>query len=117
MIENKGLHSKMMDQTMQSVYMSDLILFMVDGREGITKDDKALIQNLNQKYNLTNHRVETQSQQQIQKKILADQKVDKQIIYVVNKCEDEFSYVDYEPIYKLGIGDPVFISCYHGDNM
>ena len=57
MIENKGLHSKMMNQTMQSVHLSDLILFMVDGREGITKDDRVLIQNLNQKYNLVNHRV------------------------------------------------------------
>jgi len=32
-----------MDQMIKSVFMSDLVLLMVDGREGITKDDKLLV--------------------------------------------------------------------------
>ena len=49
--------------------------------------------------------------------MLSNQKTKKRVLLVVNKCENDYESVEYEQIYKLGLGEPVCVSTYHGDNM
>ncbi len=39
------------------------------------------------------------------------------IILVANKAEYDFDYDIYEDVYKLGFGEPIFVSAEQGDGM
>lgn len=47
--EDEGLRSKMMEQSWQAVSEADIILFMVDGKSGICRDDQEIAQQLRSK--------------------------------------------------------------------
>lgn len=80
--------SQMKRQADFAIGNADVILFMVDGKEGITPADEDVAQLL--------------------------RKSGKPIIPVVNKIDDfQKSHLSYE-FYKFGFGDPVIISASHG---
>ncbi len=67
---------------------ADVIIFVVNGREGLTSDDEMIARML--------------------------QLSGKPIVLAVNKIDDfHLSYDTYE-FYKLGVGEPIAISCAHG---
>ena len=67
-----------------AIDMADVVLFMVDGKEGLTADDTEVAQML--------------------------RKADKEIILVVNKIDRFVNEDNIYEFYNLGLGDPVSIS-------
>ncbi|HPX00500.1 MAG TPA: ribosome biogenesis GTPase Der, partial [Sedimentibacter sp.] len=67
-----------------AIDMADVVLFMVDGKEGLTADDTEVAQML--------------------------RKADKEIILVVNKMDRFVNEDNIYEFYNLGLGDPVSIS-------
>ncbi len=87
--EEGKLEQRMMQQTMAAISEADLVMLVVDGREGLTPADK-FFANFIRKYNPNS-------------------------ILVVNKAEQRFHF-DRE-YYKLGFGEPVAISAAHGTGL
>jgi GTP-binding protein len=94
-IEFLGKNEKMVDQIIKQAEMAideaDLILFVVDGREGITSSDEAALDVI--------------------------RKTNKPVILCANKIEnfDNLSIV-YE-FYNFGLGEPIAVSAEHGNNV
>mgnify|MGYP000326472328 CR=1 FL=1 len=82
---------KMKKQTLLGVRSSDAALFVVDVREGITQGDFELAQLL-------------------RKKLLGYKLCKENVILVANKAEQSFLGDVSDEIYKLGLGDPVYLS-------
>lgn len=70
---------------------ADVILFVIDGRVGITSEDQEITQLL--------------------------RKTNKEIVLVVNKIEDYSDPTIFYEFYSLGLGEPNFISAAHGMNI
>ncbi len=70
---------------------ADLILFVVDAREGATSEDAEVAQML--------------------------RKTRKPVILIANKVEDFGKHLDYYDFYKLGLGEPIPFSAMHGMNI
>ena len=87
-LENASFTAKIKMQAEIAIEEADLIVFVVNGREGITREDEYVARLL--------------------------QKSRKPVLLAVNKIDDE-SYKDniYE-FYNLGIGDPIPVSGSHG---
>ncbi len=85
------IETRMVAQTMKAVAEADLILFMVDGREGVTPLDRHFAQQL--------------------------RKIGKPIVLVVNKCESRASTPGVAEAHALGLGDPIAISAEHGEGL
>jgi GTP-binding protein len=86
--ENGSLESLMMEQSLVAAEEADLILFVVDGRTGMTAADEEFAR-IARKYK-------------------------KRKILLVNKCENEKRSPGLYEAYKLGLGEPVAISAEHG---
>lgn len=69
---------------------ADVIIFVVDGREGVTAEDEEVANML--------------------------RKSNKPVVLAANKIENFGSQLDYYEFYKLGLGDPIPISAMHGMN-
>ena len=67
---------------------ADLIVFVVNGREGITREDEYVARLL--------------------------QKTSKPVLLAVNKIDDNAFKDDIYEFYNLGIGDPIAVSGSHG---
>lgn len=85
-----SLEARMRAQTELGIAMSDIVLFMVDGREGITSLDYDLAAML--------------------------RGTDRPIVLVANKTEGRGLDGFYEA-YGLGLGEPVAISAEHGEGL
>lgn len=87
----EGILSEMARQTRQAVDEADLVLFLVDGRQGITSHDR----------------------------IIADQlrRTGRTIMLAVNKTEGMQAAVVTAEFHELGLGEPYAISAMHGDNV
>jgi GTP-binding protein len=85
------LTKAMMDQTLAAIAEANLILFVVDGREGCTPYDQDLAH------------------------ILRRQK--KPIIVLANKCEGRHGHLGLSDALSLGLGDVIPISAEHGEGM
>lgn len=83
------LQHKMMAQTNLAISESDIVFFIIDGREGVTVIDEAFA-NLIRKYN-------------------------KPTLLLVNKCEKAINFD--QKYYMLGFGEPVAISAEHNIGM
>lgn len=91
-IAKKGsMEEQMMAQTEKAVEMSDIALFMIDGRAGLTPED-----------------------QHFAKKMRRSKKP---IIAVVNKCENEKRAPGMFEAFSLGFGEPVIMSAEHALGM
>jgi GTP-binding protein len=76
--------SRMREQAQTAMDLADVILFMVDGREGLTSSDRDVADML--------------------------RRTRKKIVLCVNKIDDPAKQTDFYDFYELGIGDPVPIS-------
>lgn len=89
-IENE-IASQMRHQAQLAMEEADVILFVVDGREGLTHSDEEVANLL--------------------------RRSSKPVVLVVNKV-DNFDRTDlYNEFFALGLGDPVLISAAHGYNI
>ena len=83
-----SIQGRMRQQTESALHMADAILFIVDGREGVTPSDEHFAAFLRKQH--------------------------KPIILVVNKCEsNKVSQSGVGEAYSLGFGDPIAISAEH----
>ena len=90
-VAKEGILHEMAKQTKQAVAEADVVVFMVDGRQGLTPHDKTITDFL--------------------------RKSGRQVMLVVNKSEGmKYTSVTAD-FYELGLGDPYVISAAHGDGV
>ncbi len=90
-VVKEGILHEMARQTMQAVDEADAVIFLVDGRTGITPHDKIIANQL--------------------------RRLDKPVCLVVNKSEGMRREVVTAEFYELGLGDSWAISGAHGDGV
>lgn len=86
-----GIMFAMAQQSMQAIDEADKVLFIVDGRQGITAQDKIIADHLRKK--------------------------DQKILLVVNKTEGMPRAIATSEFYELGLGEPHAVSALHGDHL
>jgi GTP-binding protein len=84
-----GIFHEMARQAMQAVDEADVVLFLVDGRDGLTPADEAIARELRRR--------------------------GKRLTLVVNKSEGRSHEAVAAEFHALGLGEPVAISAAHGD--
>ena len=90
-VAKEGIMHELALQTKQAVAEADVVIFIVDGRQGLTPHDKTITDFL--------------------------RKSGRQVMLVVNKSEGmKYTSVTAE-FYELGMGDPYVISAAHGDGV
>jgi GTP-binding protein len=90
-VAKEGIMHEMALQTKQAVAEADIVMFIVDGRQGLTPHDKTITDFL--------------------------RKSGRKIMLVVNKSEGmKYTSVTAD-FYELGMGDPYVISAAHGDGV
>ena len=90
-VAKEGILHEMAKQTKQAVAEADVVVFLVDGRQGLTPHDKTITEFLRKSGN--------------------------QVMLVVNKSEGmKYTSVTAD-FYELGLGDPYVISAAHGDGV
>jgi GTP-binding protein len=78
-------------QTKQALEQTDVILLIVDGRAGLTNDDKAIAREI--------------------------RKTGKPILLVANKCEGTYLPDGLSDMESLGFGEPIAVSAGHNEGM
>ncbi|WP_374519633.1 ribosome biogenesis GTPase Der [Undibacterium squillarum] len=90
-VAKEGIVHEMAKQTKQAVAEADVVVFIVDGRQGLTPHDKTITDYL--------------------------RKSNRPVMLVVNKAEGmKYTSVTAD-FYELGMGDPYVISAAHGDGV
>ncbi|EJM99794.1 ribosome biogenesis GTPase Der [Herbaspirillum sp. YR522] len=90
-VAKEGIMHEMAKQTKQAVVEADVVVFIVDGRQGLTPHDKTITDFL--------------------------RKCGRPVLLVVNKSEGmKYTSVTAD-FYELGMGDPYVISAAHGDGV
>jgi GTPase len=90
-VAKEGIMHEMAKQTKQAVVEADVVVFIVDGRQGMTPHDKTITDFL--------------------------RKAGRPVMLVVNKAEGmKYTSVTAD-FYELGLGDPYVISAAHGDGV
>ena len=90
-VAKEGIMHEMALQTRQAVVEADIVMFIVDGRQGLTPHDKTITDFL--------------------------RKSGRKVMLVVNKSEGmKYTSVTAD-FYELGMGDPYVISAAHGDGV
>jgi small GTP-binding protein len=125
-------------QTRKALVLADLGLFMIDARAGVTTADINLAHWINQRRNYNKKMNELE--QQLEKVSSKEENLtseEKEELYesyrkmklskdvtippirlIINKAENNFRGNGIETDYiKLNLGDPIYISAEHGDNM
>ncbi|RJG00486.1 ribosome biogenesis GTPase Der [Noviherbaspirillum sedimenti] len=90
-VAKEGIMHEMAKQTKQAVAEADAVIFLVDGRQGLTPHDKTITDFL--------------------------RKSGRQVLLVVNKSEGMKYTTVTADFYELGLGDPYVISAAHGDGV
>jgi len=90
-IAKEGIVFEMAKQTRQAVAEADLVIFLVDGRQGIAPQDKHIADEL--------------------------RKRGQKIIVAVNKVEGMNAAAVTADFFELGLGTPVAVSAAHGDGV
>ncbi|MDX1581867.1 MAG: ribosome biogenesis GTPase Der, partial [Alphaproteobacteria bacterium] len=89
--ESGTLEARMRQQTERAAELSDVILFLIDGRVGVTPMDEHFA-------NWLRHS-------------------GKPVILMVNKCEGKAGDSGYLDAFSLGLGDPLKFSAEHGEGL
>lgn len=89
--DSSELTKRMFDQTKMAIEESDLVLFVIDAREGITPFDQELAGMLRRQ--------------------------EKPIIVVANKCEGRNGEAGYAEAMGLALGDVIAVSAEHGEGL
>jgi len=87
----EGIMQAMATQTRVAVAESDVVVFLVDGREGLTVDDRRIADML--------------------------RRSGRAIVLAVNKCEGLSQEAATAEFHELGLGNPLAISSAHGENV
>ncbi|MBU2270208.1 MAG: 50S ribosome-binding GTPase, partial [Alphaproteobacteria bacterium] len=90
-VTDESLESRMREQTEAALEDADLILFMMDAREGVTALDRIFADRLRHQH--------------------------KPVVLLANKSESRESGGGIGEAYALGFGEPVPISAEHGEGM
>ncbi len=90
-LATEGIMHEMAKQTRQAIDEADLVLFIVDGRTGLTSQDKIIAEQL--------------------------RKTGRKLLLIVNKTEGMVLSVVTAEFHELGLGLPCAISAEHGDNV
>jgi GTPase len=90
-VAKSGITAQMAKQTRQAVLESDFVVFVVDGRDGLTPHDQTIADELRRSR--------------------------AKITLVVNKTEGMRREVVTAEFHALGLGDPIAISSAHGDGV
>ncbi|RZJ84360.1 MAG: ribosome biogenesis GTPase Der [Massilia sp.] len=90
-VAKEGIMHEMALQTRQAVAEADVVVFIVDGRQGMTPHDKTITDFL--------------------------RKQNRKVMLVVNKSEGMKYTAVTADFYELGMGDPYVISAAHGDGV
>ncbi|MBI4937008.1 MAG: ribosome biogenesis GTPase Der [Nitrosomonadales bacterium] len=90
-VAKEGILFEMAKQTRQAVDEADIVLFLVDGRQGCTPQDKIIAEQL--------------------------RKTGRRVLLLVNKAEGMQRVAVTNEFFELGIGEPLPISSAHGDNV
>ncbi len=90
-VAKDGIMHEMAKQTRQAVDESDVVLFLVDGRQGVTPQDKIIATEL--------------------------RKTGRPVLLLVNKAEGMQRARVTAEFYELGLGEPLPVSSAHGDNV
>jgi len=90
-VAKDGIMHEMAKQTKQAVAEADIVIFIVDGRQGLTPHDKTITDFL--------------------------RKSGRSVMLVVNKSEGMKYTTVTADFYELGLGDPYVISAAHGDGV
>jgi GTP-binding protein len=90
-VAKEGIMYEMAKQTKQAVAEADVVIFLVDGRQGLTPHDKTITDFL--------------------------RKSGRSVMLVVNKAEGMRYTSVAADFYELGLGDPYVISSAHGDGV
>jgi len=83
-----GIDELMADQTLQAVEEADVVIFLVDGRDGLSGGDHIIAQQLRQ--------------------------LNKSVLLVMNKVDGMNPDVISAEFYELGLGEPLAVSAAHG---
>ena len=86
-----GILVEMARQTLQAVDEADVVVFLVDGRQGATAQDKVIADKL--------------------------RRSGRKIFLAVNKCEGMNRAIAASDFFELGLGEPYAISSAHGDGV
>lgn len=89
--DTSQLTKSMMDQTLAAIAEANLILFVVDGREGCTPYDQELADLLRRQNN--------------------------PILVLANKCEGRHGHLGLSDALSLGLGDVIAVSAEHGEGL
>lgn len=87
-IKNAPFQTQIRTQVQIAIDEADVIVFIADGKLGITSDDRAVAKML--------------------------YKVDKPVILAVNKIDEGHMIADAQEFYSLGLGEPIIVSGSHG---
>ena len=90
-VAREGIVHEMAKQTRQAIAEADAIIFLVDGRQGLTGEDQAIAADL--------------------------RKSGRSIVLAVNKAEGMRHAAVTADFHELGLGEPVAISSAHGDGV
>ncbi|MER1941435.1 ribosome biogenesis GTPase Der [Castellaniella sp. FW104-16D08] len=90
-VSTRGILVEMARQTTQAIAESDVVLFLVDGREGINAHDHEIARLL--------------------------RKSGQRVLLTVNKAEGMRDHADLAQFHELGLGEPHAISAAHGDGV
>ncbi|MDO8988123.1 MAG: ribosome biogenesis GTPase Der [Sideroxyarcus sp.] len=90
-VAKEGIMHEMAKQTRQAVDEADMVLFIVDGRDGVTPQDRIIATQL--------------------------RKTGRPLLLLVNKAEGMQSARVTVDFHELGLGTPIPISSAHGDNV
>lgn len=90
-VAKEGILHEMAKQTRQAVDEADVVLFLVDGRQGLTPQDKIIATHL--------------------------RKTGRPILLLVNKAEGMQRSKVTNEFFELGMGEPLPVSSAHGDNV
>jgi GTP-binding protein len=90
-VAKEGIMHQMAKQTKQAVIEADVIIFLVDGRQGLTPHDKTITDFL--------------------------RKSGRSVLLVINKAEGMKYTAVAADFYELGLGEPYVISAAHGDGI
>ena len=85
------LAQRMSNQSERAVLDADVVLFVIDGRAGVTPEDKHFA--------------------------ARTRKTGKPVVMLVNKCEGGKGQDTVQEAYRLGFGDPVPFSAAHGEGL
>jgi GTP-binding protein len=119
-LDDRGhIHENVQSQVDQAIKSSDVILFLVDAKEGVTSLDSHFANWIRRRLS-TKDRPSTDSSSK-SNDVKLNKSVKKEVLLLANKTEgahlSDRVLDTISDVLQLGLGDPILISASHGDGM